>query len=805
MKIRSVLITAVILTGLGAGTSYAVRMAGKRNEIKVEVIPVIDVNSESYGMDEETVSGTIISKDTQIVTVDTNHEIKEVYVKVGDKVKKGDKLIEYDMLADELKAEMEELTKMGLELNLNAMKKDLETLKSGRIPEDSADEFDFSDEDDYVDGDDAGLDEEDEELIGAADTASSEPDRGGQTDEFADKAAQAGGDGTGTDIEEASSMSAAAVSAAEDENSEAGSSGEAASSDETEADITGQDPDAGIVQNTDEELVETEGIVDAQEETVDQPDAILSESEEYVDGIVTDEEISDVLDESTSLTDGTPDAIMVGDDSEIIGSVIPSVNSFLQDVNEITSFMDSDWENIYSEIDAVNTAIATYENSFATSTAKTVTNLLGESVSIPEYEITENVSEQVGEATSSVLETAYERLCVYRFIYAMLTLNPGKTSSELLDDSWLVSNETLIRSAVDAFEKMPDGVWLNSSRDMSGYEFSSKYGVLNNINTVFSSEDTMMGFLLNVTERLAGAKTSEAASLIEQDTTQPDQVSTEGKKKNLDDFDYDDDYDDDTGDDGYYTAEEMANAIKSQEKAIREIELQIRESELSIKEYKHVLDGRIVYAQMDGIVKSVGEGDAYSDSYLMITGRAGLYVKGTVSELNLATLKVGDFITGTSYETGGTFTAEITEISEFPASGDDAMYGMGDGSSNASYYPFLAYIEDADGLEVDSYVDLSLSNSRADDSGDMFGETLSLDEFYVRTDENGRSYCFVRGEDGLLEKRYLEIGANNWGVITIKSGLKQDDYIAFPYGDGVVEGAKTVKVESLTAVDGESY
>jgi hypothetical protein len=63
----------------------------------------------------------------------------------------------------------------------------------------------------------------------------------------------------------------------------------------------------------------------------------------------------------------------------------------------------------------------------------------------------------------------------------------------------------------------------------------------------------------------------------------------------------------------------------------------------------------------------------------------------------------------------------------------------------------------------------------------------------------------VRGEDGLLEKRYLEIGANNWGSVTIKSGLRQSDFIAFPYGKGVEEGAPTVEVTYLTAVDGGYY
>ena len=162
MKIKTILITAVLVIGAGTATSYFVRRSHESNIVKVEVVPVTSVNNAAYSMgDSSTVSGTIISKDTQVVALDSSHELKNVYVQQGDRVKKGDKLLEYDMLGDELKEEMEELTKMGLELTLESMKKDLETLKSGRMPEsmgggesgystsmDSDDDDDGADEDD---------------------------------------------------------------------------------------------------------------------------------------------------------------------------------------------------------------------------------------------------------------------------------------------------------------------------------------------------------------------------------------------------------------------------------------------------------------------------------------------------------------------------------------------------------------------------------------------------------------------------------------------------------------------------------
>ena len=70
---------------------------------------------------------------------------------------------------------------------------------------------------------------------------------------------------------------------------------------------------------------------------------------------------------------------------------------------------------------------------------------------------------------------------------------------------------------------------------------------------------------------------------------------------------------------------------------------------------------------------------------------------------------------------------------------------------------------------------------------------IYLENPFVRT-ENGQSYVFVRGQNGKLEKRFVTVGKSLWGSYTeIKSGLTEDDYIAFPYGKTVKEGAPTAE------------
>jgi hypothetical protein len=75
---------------------------------------------------------------------------------------------------------------------------------------------------------------------------------------------------------------------------------------------------------------------------------------------------------------------------------------------------------------------------------------------------------------------------------------------------------------------------------------------------------------------------------------------------------------------------------------------------------------------------------------------------------------------------------------------------------------------------------------------------------FIRS-ENGKSYVYVES-DGKLEKRYVSTGMNLWGSYTeITSGLSMDDYVAFPYGTEVKEGAKTVESDISDLYSSASY
>ena len=82
-------------------------------------------------------------------------------------------------------------------------------------------------------------------------------------------------------------------------------------------------------------------------------------------------------------------------------------------------------------------------------------------------------------------------------------------------------------------------------------------------------------------------------------------------------------------------------------------------------------------------------------------------------------------------------------------------------------------------------------------TGNMNGtdNSLYIEKTYIR-EENGQSYVYKVGEDGLLTKQIIQTGGSLYGYYTeVKSGLTLEDYVAFPYGKTVKEAGPAVPVE----------
>ena len=233
---------------------------------------------------------------------------------------------------------------------------------------------------------------------------------------------------------------------------------------------------------------------------------------------------------------------------------------------------------------------------------------------------------------------------------------------------------------------------------------------------------------------------------------------------------------------------EINKAILEKAQAVKEQEVNLKVAKLKLdKKLAELGDGN-VYAEFDGTVKAVRDPDAAynnSEAVVELSGGGGYYVTGTLSEMDLGSVQVGDSVSISSWMTGAACEGTIVSIDDYPTSNGN---NWGDGNSNVSYYPFKVFVTEDANLQPNDYVDIQYQK---DTSAEESGSSLYLQSMFIRTD-NGKSYVMARGEDGRLEQRWVQTGRDLWGSYTqIRGGLTIDDYVAFPYGRDVVEGAHT--------------
>lgn len=233
---------------------------------------------------------------------------------------------------------------------------------------------------------------------------------------------------------------------------------------------------------------------------------------------------------------------------------------------------------------------------------------------------------------------------------------------------------------------------------------------------------------------------------------------------------------------------DLNKAILEKAQAVKEQEVNLKVAKLKLdKKLAELGDGN-VYAEFDGTVKAVRDPDeAYNNSEAVVelSGGGGYYVTGTLSEMDLGSVQVGDSVSISSWMTGAACEGTIVSIDDYPTSNGN---NWGDGNSNVSYYPFKVFVTEDANLQPNDYVDIQYQK---DTSAEESGSSLYLQSMFIRTD-NGKSYVMARGEDGRLEQRWVQTGRDLWGSYTqIRGGLTVDDYVAFPYGRDVVEGAHT--------------
>ena len=233
-----------------------------------------------------------------------------------------------------------------------------------------------------------------------------------------------------------------------------------------------------------------------------------------------------------------------------------------------------------------------------------------------------------------------------------------------------------------------------------------------------------------------------------------------------------------------YTAAELKELRDAKTQEIAELKVSIKIAELEYQKMQSETEDGVIKSTVTGTVKVVRDPDeAYKngEAVVEVSGGGGYYIEGAMSELELNSVKVGQMVQINSWMTGTSCEGEIIEILSYPKTDGNSW---SDGNNNVSYYPFRVFVDESAQLQENDYVNVTYQNQQS-------GNSLYLENMFVRT-ENGKSYVYIKNEKGVLEKRDVQTGRDLYGSYTqILGGITAEDYVAFPYGKDVFDGAKT--------------
>ena len=235
--------------------------------------------------------------------------------------------------------------------------------------------------------------------------------------------------------------------------------------------------------------------------------------------------------------------------------------------------------------------------------------------------------------------------------------------------------------------------------------------------------------------------------------------------------------------------------IQSLQTDIAKSEYDIKTKKIELEKLQNTINNATVTAEIAGTVQSLKTTEQLqsdgTDVLMKIMSDGEFRVKCTISEQNVQSIYKDEAMVLHSRVDDSSWTGTISEIStEADNSQNNNMYyGGSDEMTTASKYPFYVTLDSSDGLMLGQHLLVS-ADTGADESIEKNGIWLYSD--YVQTDENGKTYVWAADKKDRLEKREVEVGQTDdtMGDCEIKSGLSEDDMIAFP-SDSYQEGMKT--------------
>lgn len=231
-----------------------------------------------------------------------------------------------------------------------------------------------------------------------------------------------------------------------------------------------------------------------------------------------------------------------------------------------------------------------------------------------------------------------------------------------------------------------------------------------------------------------------------------------------------------------YTESELKRAIRLKNEDIKDLNLSIANQNLAIKRQQNVIAKGTVVSELDGIIQTVDiseESIAGGQPAIVISSEGSYSARVSVDEFSLDEMEIGEEVSILSYDTGSTYYGKVSKKSEAPSNDGYSYYEY-----TASSYPVTIVIEGGEDLSEGMWVEVTRNSDVS--WGEKSNEIVLPLAFCKK--EKG-SYYVMKREGDRLKKQYISTGKIYWGqYIVVKSGLKPDDFIAFPYAKDAVEG-----------------
>lgn len=238
--------------------------------------------------------------------------------------------------------------------------------------------------------------------------------------------------------------------------------------------------------------------------------------------------------------------------------------------------------------------------------------------------------------------------------------------------------------------------------------------------------------------------------------------------------------------------------IQSAQMELKQSEYEKKSKQVEIQKLQDSIENCQVTSEIDGVVKSINNGNQDSNSYsgdsqafMSIIAMGDFRIKCKVNEQNIASVTPGQaVIVHSRVDDSVTWKGTMGAVDkENPGNGSNNGYyfSSGDGSTQSNSYPFYIELDSSEGLMLGQHVYVEADYGQSEEKAGIW-----LDESFICDADTDNPYVWVDDGKGKLEKRSVTLGQHDDELFQyeIADGLSKDDRITYPE-DGLKEGMKT--------------